>query len=50
MLLASALVYLHEDCERQVIHKDVKTCNILLGVEFNTKLGDSRLAEVYEHN
>ncbi|XP_010999803.1 PREDICTED: L-type lectin-domain containing receptor kinase S.6 [Populus euphratica] len=48
--LASALSYLHEECERQIIHRDVKACNILLDAEFNAKLGDFGLAEVYEHS
>lgn len=48
--VASALTYLHEECERQIIHRDVKTCNIMLDSEFNAKLGDFGLAEVYEHS
>ncbi|CAK9185257.1 unnamed protein product, partial [Ilex paraguariensis] len=48
--VSSALIYLHEECERQIIHRDVKTCNIMLDAEFNAKLGDFGLAEVYEHN
>ncbi|KAG7536906.1 Protein kinase domain [Arabidopsis suecica] len=48
--VASALTYLHEECERQIIHRDVKTCNIMLDAEFNAKLGDFGLAEIYEHS
>ncbi|XVE55187.1 hypothetical protein DITRI_Ditri03aG0139400 [Diplodiscus trichospermus] len=48
--VASALTFLHEECERQIIHRDVKTCNIMLDDEFNAKLGDFGLAEVYEHS
>ncbi|KAI3761683.1 hypothetical protein L1987_52104 [Smallanthus sonchifolius] len=48
--VSSALVYLHEECERQIIHRDVKTCNIMLDADFNAKLGDFGLAEVYEHS
>ncbi|KAK6115064.1 hypothetical protein DH2020_007333 [Rehmannia glutinosa] len=44
--VASALIYLHEECESQIIHRDVKTCNILLDSEFNAKLGDFGLAEI----
>lgn len=48
--VASALAYLHEECERQIIHRDIKTCNIMLDANFNAKLGDFGLAEVYEHS
>ncbi|KAK4280262.1 hypothetical protein QN277_011905 [Acacia crassicarpa] len=48
--VASALTYLHEECERHIIHRDVKTCNIMLDADFNAKLGDFGLAEVYEHS
>ncbi|XP_038698900.1 L-type lectin-domain containing receptor kinase S.6 [Tripterygium wilfordii] len=48
--VASALSYLHEGCEGQIIHRDVKTCNIMLDAELNAKLGDFGLAEVYERN
>ncbi|XP_010496078.1 PREDICTED: L-type lectin-domain containing receptor kinase S.6-like [Camelina sativa] len=48
--VASALTYLHEECERQIIHRDVKTCNIMLDTDFNAKLGDFGLAEIYEHS
>ncbi|XP_039023256.1 L-type lectin-domain containing receptor kinase S.6-like [Hibiscus syriacus] len=48
--VASALTFLHEECQRQIIHRDVKSCNIMLDDEFNAKLGDFGLAEVYEHS
>ncbi|CAH9075661.1 unnamed protein product [Cuscuta epithymum] len=46
--VASALVYLHEECESQIIHRDVKSCNIMLDSDFNAKLGDFGLAEVFD--
>ncbi|XP_042479702.1 L-type lectin-domain containing receptor kinase S.6 [Macadamia integrifolia] len=48
--VASALTYLHEECDRQIIHRDVKACNIMLDAKLNPKLGDFGLAEVYEHS
>ncbi|XP_077236139.1 L-type lectin-domain containing receptor kinase S.6-like [Tasmannia lanceolata] len=48
--VASALSYLHYECEKQIIHRDVKACNIMLNAEFNAKLGDFGLAELKEHD
>ncbi|XP_027150438.1 L-type lectin-domain containing receptor kinase S.6 [Coffea eugenioides] len=48
--VASALVYLHEECINQIIHRDVKACNIMLDAEFNAKLGDFGLAAVYQRS
>ncbi|KAK0584128.1 hypothetical protein LWI29_008065 [Acer saccharum] len=48
--VASALAYLHQECENQVIHRDVKTSNIMLDEEFNAKVGDFGLARQVEHD
>lgn len=48
--VASALIYLHEECESQIIHRDVKSCNIMLDADFNAKLGDFGLAEVFDNS
>ncbi|XP_008804555.2 L-type lectin-domain containing receptor kinase S.7 [Phoenix dactylifera] len=48
--VASALVFLHEECEKKIIHRDVKACNVLLDAEFNAKVGDFGLAELNDHN
>ncbi|KAK1626582.1 hypothetical protein QYE76_000897 [Lolium multiflorum] len=42
--LGSALMYLHQDTEQCVVHRDVKPSNIMLDVSFNAKLGDFGLA------
>lgn len=48
--LASVLTYLHQECEQQVIHRDIKTSNVLLDANFNPKLGDFGLARLMEHD
>uniref|UniRef100_A0A0C9QPJ7 TSA: Wollemia nobilis Ref_Wollemi_Transcript_14673_1533 transcribed RNA sequence n=1 Tax=Wollemia nobilis TaxID=56998 RepID=A0A0C9QPJ7_9CONI len=48
--VATALVYLHDDWDQQVVHRDVKASNILLDSNFNAKLGDFGLARVVERN
>ncbi|GFS34519.1 concanavalin A-like lectin protein kinase family protein [Actinidia rufa] len=44
--LASELLYLHEEWEQCVVHRDIKSSNILLDSNFNTKLGDFGLAKL----
>ncbi|EEF39587.1 probable L-type lectin-domain containing receptor kinase S.7 [Ricinus communis] len=48
--LASALTYLHQECEQQVIHRDIKTSNVMLDANFNARLGDFGLARLMDHD
>lgn len=48
--VASSLLYLHEECEQQVIHRDLKASNIMLDCDYNARLGDFGLARLIEHN
>lgn len=46
--VASGLLYLHEEWEQTVIHRDIKAGNVLLDSELNARLGDFGLAKLYE--
>ncbi|KAH9701386.1 putative L-type lectin-domain containing receptor kinase II.2 [Citrus sinensis] len=47
--VASALLYLHEEGEKVVLHRDIKPGNILLDAHLNGKLGDFGMARLYDH-
>lgn len=46
--IASGLLYLHEEWEQVVLHRDIKASNVLLDAHFNGKLGDFGLAKLYD--
>lgn len=48
--LASALLYLHQEWEQCVLHRDIKASNIMLDSQFNAKLGDFGLARLVDHD
>ncbi|XP_010520256.1 PREDICTED: putative L-type lectin-domain containing receptor kinase II.2 [Tarenaya hassleriana] len=46
--VASALLYLHEEWEQVVLHRDIKASNILLDSGLNGRLGDFGLARFHD--
>ncbi|KAK6927010.1 Serine-threonine/tyrosine-protein kinase, catalytic domain [Dillenia turbinata] len=47
--VASGLLYLHEEWEQVVLHRDVKASNVLLDADLNARLGDFGLARLHDH-
>ncbi|KAL8161411.1 hypothetical protein V2J09_012900 [Rumex salicifolius] len=43
------LLYLHEQCDPKIIHRDVKAANILLDEEYEAVVGDFGLAKLLDH-
>ncbi|KAE8650976.1 lectin-domain containing receptor kinase VI.4 [Cucumis sativus] len=48
--VAGGLLYLHEEWEQVVIHRDVKPSNILIDISMNARLSDFGLARLYDHD
>ena len=42
---AQGLAYLHKDCTPQVVHRDVKSCNILLDADMEGHVADFGIAK-----
>ncbi|KAG7017208.1 Lectin-domain containing receptor kinase VI.4, partial [Cucurbita argyrosperma subsp. argyrosperma] len=48
--VAGGLLYLHEEWEQVVIHRDVKPSNVLIDIDMNARLSDFGLARLYDHD
>ncbi|KAJ4704368.1 putative Kinase [Melia azedarach] len=47
--VAAGLLYLHEEWEQVVVHRDVKSSNVLIDADMNARLGDFGLARLFDH-
>ncbi|KAL0643544.1 hypothetical protein Bca4012_041834 [Brassica carinata] len=47
---AKGLAYLHEDCHPRIIHRDIKSANILLDFNFDAMVADFGLAKLTSDN
>ncbi|GMI83222.1 C-terminally encoded peptide receptor 2 [Hibiscus trionum] len=45
---AKGISYLHHDCSPPIIHRDIKSCNILLDDDYEPKIADFGVAKVAE--
>ncbi|KAF7141996.1 hypothetical protein RHSIM_Rhsim06G0122700 [Rhododendron simsii] len=46
--IARGLAYLHEESRLKIVHRDIKTSNVLLDKDLNAKISDFGLAKLYD--
>ncbi|KAG6541858.1 hypothetical protein Mapa_016686 [Marchantia paleacea] len=48
--MARALAYLHHDCSPKIIHRDIRSTNVLLDAYFEPQISDFGLSKLIDHS